>query len=54
MILYQVTNAITVQPNVLDDINIVLPQFLGIFQTMQERCMKSLQVIFLHVFCATC
>ncbi|KAM0860052.1 hypothetical protein ACQ4PT_046777 [Festuca glaucescens] len=38
-----VTNAITVQPNVIDDINIVLPQFLDIFHTMQERCMKSLQ-----------
>ncbi|CAM0871672.1 unnamed protein product [Alopecurus aequalis] len=38
-----VTNAITVLPNVLDCINEVLPKFLGIFKTMQERCMKSLQ-----------
>ncbi|XP_047089748.1 activating signal cointegrator 1 complex subunit 2-like [Lolium rigidum] len=38
-----VINAITVHPNVLDDINIVLRQFLDIFHTMQERCMKSLQ-----------
>ncbi|KAF0899210.1 hypothetical protein E2562_015567 [Oryza meyeriana var. granulata] len=40
-----VENAINVQPNILDNINIVLPQFLGIFHTMQERCMKSLQVL---------
>uniref|UniRef100_A0A0E0KA87 CUE domain-containing protein n=1 Tax=Oryza punctata TaxID=4537 RepID=A0A0E0KA87_ORYPU len=40
-----VENAINVQPNILDGINIVLPQFLGIFHTMQERCMKSLQVL---------
>uniref|UniRef100_A0ACD5TV22 Uncharacterized protein n=1 Tax=Avena sativa TaxID=4498 RepID=A0ACD5TV22_AVESA len=40
-----VTNAISMQPNVLDDINIVLPKFLDIFHTMQERCMKSLQVL---------
>ncbi|KAF0890171.1 hypothetical protein E2562_038527 [Oryza meyeriana var. granulata] len=41
----KVENAINVQPNILDNINIVLPQFLGIFHAMQERCMKSLQVL---------
>ncbi|RLN17228.1 hypothetical protein C2845_PM02G34060 [Panicum miliaceum] len=40
-----VTNAIDVQPNVLDGINIVIPQFLGIFHTMHDRCMTSLQVL---------
>jgi activating signal cointegrator complex subunit 2 len=40
-----VTNAINVQPNVLDGINIVIPQFLGIFHTMHDRCMTSLQVL---------
>ncbi|KAG8073919.1 hypothetical protein GUJ93_ZPchr0006g41524 [Zizania palustris] len=40
-----VTNAINVQPNILDGINIALPQFLSISHTMQERCMKSLQVL---------
>uniref|UniRef100_A0A0D9VQX9 CUE domain-containing protein n=1 Tax=Leersia perrieri TaxID=77586 RepID=A0A0D9VQX9_9ORYZ len=40
-----VRNAINIQPNILDGINIVLPQFLSIFHTMQERCMKSLQVL---------
>lgn len=40
-----VTNAINVQPNVLDDINIVIPQFLNIFHTMYDRCMTSLQVL---------
>ncbi|VAH87923.1 unnamed protein product [Triticum turgidum subsp. durum] len=33
-----VTNAIVVQPNLLDGINTVLPQFLDIFHTMQDRC----------------
>jgi hypothetical protein len=41
----QVTNAIDVQPNVMDDINIVILQFLKIFHTMHQRCMASLQVI---------
>jgi len=41
-----VTNTINVQPNVLDGINIVIPQFLSIFHTMHDRCMTSLQVIF--------
>jgi hypothetical protein len=48
----QVTNAINVQPKVLDDINIVIFQFLKIFHTMHERCMTSLQVIsaiFFHI-----
>ncbi|VAI08619.1 unnamed protein product [Triticum turgidum subsp. durum] len=40
-----VTNAIIVQPNLLDGINTVLPQFLDIFHTMQDRCMDSLQVL---------
>ncbi|XP_062216481.1 uncharacterized protein LOC133916703 [Phragmites australis] len=40
-----VTNAINVQPNVLDSINIVIPQFLNIFHTMHDRCMTSLQVL---------
>uniref|UniRef100_A0A8R7U8M7 CUE domain-containing protein n=1 Tax=Triticum urartu TaxID=4572 RepID=A0A8R7U8M7_TRIUA len=40
-----VTNAIVVQPNLLDGINTVLPQFLDIFHTMQDRCMDSLQVL---------
>ncbi|XP_006649591.1 activating signal cointegrator 1 complex subunit 2 [Oryza brachyantha] len=40
-----VENAVSVQPNILDGINIALPQFLGIFHTMQQRCMKSLQVL---------
>ncbi|XP_062210268.1 uncharacterized protein LOC133911853 [Phragmites australis] len=40
-----VTNAINVQPNVLDSINIAIPQFLGIFHTMHDRCMTSLQVL---------
>jgi hypothetical protein len=42
----QVTNAINVQPNVLDNINIAILQFLRIFHTMHERCMTSLQVIY--------
>ena len=42
----QVTNVINVQPSVLDGINIVIPQFLNIFHTMHDRCMASLQVIF--------
>ena len=42
----QVTNVINVQPSVLDGINIVIPQFLNIFHTMHDRCMTSLQVIF--------
>lgn len=41
----QVTNAMNAQPNILDDVNIVIPQFLKIFHTMHERCMTSLQVI---------
>ncbi|GJN30631.1 hypothetical protein PR202_gb18953 [Eleusine coracana subsp. coracana] len=40
-----VTNAINVQPNVLDGVNIAIPQFLKIFHTMHERCMTSLQVL---------
>ncbi|KAL6645622.1 hypothetical protein ACP70R_017230 [Stipagrostis hirtigluma subsp. patula] len=40
-----VTNAINVQPNVLDGINVVIPQFLDIFHTMHDRCMTSLQVL---------
>ncbi|GJN08730.1 hypothetical protein PR202_ga26683 [Eleusine coracana subsp. coracana] len=40
-----VTNAINVQPNVLDGVNITIPQFLKIFHTMHERCMTSLQVL---------
>ncbi|KAL6867642.1 hypothetical protein ACP4OV_015666 [Aristida adscensionis] len=40
-----VTNAITVQPNVLDGINAVIAQFLDIFHTMHDRCMTSLQVL---------
>jgi len=40
-----VTNTINVQPNVLDGINIVIPQFLSIFHTMHDRCMTSLQVL---------
>ncbi|ONL94671.1 uncharacterized protein [Zea mays] len=40
-----VTNVINVQPSVLDDINIVIPQFLNIFHTMHDRCMTSLQVL---------
>ncbi|RCV46029.1 hypothetical protein SETIT_9G499500v2 [Setaria italica] len=40
-----VTNAINVQPNALDGINIVIPEFLGIFHTMHDRCMASLQVL---------
>ncbi|OEL22334.1 hypothetical protein BAE44_0016648 [Dichanthelium oligosanthes] len=40
-----VTNAINVQPNVLDGINIVIPQFLDIFHTMHDRCMTSLQAL---------
>ncbi|KAJ1298311.1 hypothetical protein BS78_01G443000 [Paspalum vaginatum] len=40
-----VTNAINVQPNVLDGINTVVPQFLNIFHTMHDRCMASLQVL---------
>ncbi|KAE8788428.1 Activating signal cointegrator 1 complex subunit 2 [Hordeum vulgare] len=40
-----VTNAIVVQPNLLNGISTVLPQFLDIFHTMQDRCMDSLQVL---------
>uniref|UniRef100_A0A0A9DH47 Uncharacterized protein n=1 Tax=Arundo donax TaxID=35708 RepID=A0A0A9DH47_ARUDO len=40
-----VTNAISVQPNVLDSINIVIPQFLDVSHTMHDRCMSSLQVL---------
>ncbi|WVZ55900.1 hypothetical protein U9M48_006501 [Paspalum notatum var. saurae] len=40
-----VTNAINVQPNVLDGINIVVPQFLNIFHPMHDRCMTSLQLL---------
>ncbi|CAN6321026.1 unnamed protein product [Urochloa humidicola] len=40
-----VTNAINVQPIVLDGINIVIPKFLELFYTMHDRCITSLQVL---------
>ncbi|CAL4929679.1 unnamed protein product [Urochloa decumbens] len=40
-----VTNAINVQPNVLDGVNIAIPEFFRIFHEMNDRCTTYLQVL---------